>query len=108
MFLRVTSHILHFVIPNILEVIREEGIPQSARKMLGKPGAGRGRTPPMGPRVASFFRLLIHIGVEAICASVRYLPLWAEEIARLPGVGKAGLESEGSESRKEGRDVKEL
>jgi hypothetical protein len=82
MFLRVFSHIFYFVIPNILEVIREERV----FPIL----SGRRKIPGVAPlaihrRLAIMVRILIQIGVEGICAAVRYVPLWADEISRLPG-----------------------
>lgn len=70
--LRVFTHIVYFVIPNILEIVREERF-----------GA---QTDPTVPHVrwARLRRLLIDLSVEAICASIRYIPLWAVEIAALP------------------------
>lgn len=63
MALRVFNHVVYFVIPNILEVLREEDGPGRRRHLLWT---------------------LIHVGVEAICGAVRYVPLWALEIAALP------------------------
>jgi hypothetical protein len=33
---------------------------------------------------------MIQIGVEGICASIQYIPLWAIEISLLPGKRKSG------------------
>ena len=82
MFLRVFSHILYFVIPNILEVIREEGM------LPGTGSAGGAKTgvkTPLSRRLKEIVQTLVNIGVESICSAVRYVPLWAEEISRLPG-----------------------
>ena len=82
MFLRVFSHIFYFVIPNILEVIREERvfpIIAGRRKIPGVASLALRR------RLSIMIRILIQIGVEGICAAVRYVPLWANEISRLPG-----------------------
>jgi hypothetical protein len=70
--LRVFTHIVYFVIPNILEVVREERF-----------GAHTDTAVPRA-RWARLKRLLIDLSVEAICASIRYIPLWAVEIAALP------------------------
>jgi hypothetical protein len=82
MCLRVFSHIFYFVIPNILEVVREERVFSMV--------TGRRKIPGMAPfplrgRLALMLRVLIQIGVEGICAAIRYVPLWADEISRLPG-----------------------
>ena len=76
MFLRVFTHILCVVIPNILEVLREEGL---------FPGQRDGIKGPLRQRTAALTEAMIHVGVEAICSAIRFIPLWAEEIARLPG-----------------------
>lgn len=81
MFLRVFSHILYFVIPNILEVIREEGFFSMTSGSGDAAGAGR---LPLGRRLSILVRVLVQIGVEGICDAVRYVPLWADEISRLP------------------------
>lgn len=66
MALRVFNHIVYFVIPNILEVLREE------RNQGGR------------PRWRRLLATMTQVGVEGICAAVRYIPLWAMEIAALP------------------------
>lgn len=76
--MRVFNHIVYFVVPVLLEVLREEGYfkrrgpdatehPQSWFKRLG-----------------ATIELLRHLGLEVICASVQYIPLWSLEISRLP------------------------
>ena len=70
MFIRVFTHIVFFVIPNILEIVREE---RQQRESLS-----------LRRKTAKAIRMLVYLGVEGICASVRYIPLWAEEIAALP------------------------
>ena len=79
MCLRVFNHIVYGVIPNILETIREEGY--FSYQTTGRdPGKRRGA----GARLRDLIRILIQLGVEGICASVQYVPLWAVEIASLP------------------------
>ena len=80
MFVRVFIHIIYFVIPNILEVIREERL--FSDKAGGKTNS---RTKKLLVRFQGFIRTLVQIGVEGICSAIRYVPLWAEEISRLPG-----------------------
>jgi len=80
---RVFNHVAFSVIPGILEVIREE-------HLLARPGSRTspsGQKRPSGPGryVAALVRAMIHVGVDAICASVQYIPLWATEIAQLSG-----------------------
>jgi hypothetical protein len=68
MALRVFNHIAFTVIPDILEVLREEQF-----------GAAGNR-----PRFKDALRDVIHLAVQGICAALQYIPLWAHEIARLP------------------------
>jgi hypothetical protein len=80
MFIRVFNHIVYFVIPNILEVMREEDL---LRRVPGN------ALPPTGPhRLRSWGRRLtagmVQVGVSGICAAVRFIPLWAMEINDLP------------------------
>lgn len=82
MFLRVFTHIFYFVIPNILEVIREERVFST---LAGRKKSTSVKSLPFFKRLAIMVRVLIQIGVEGICAAIRYVPLWAEEISRLPG-----------------------
>jgi hypothetical protein len=73
--LRVFNHIIYFVIPNILEVVREEAQYMRWAKQPDN-------------TLISRFKCLIkdmtQIGIEGICASIQYIPLWAVEIAQLP------------------------
>ena len=79
MFLRVFNHIVFFVIPNTIEVVREERRlhPDSFFKAPGQRS--------VKGRAAGLIRDLTQIGVEGICASIQYIPIWAVEISRLPG-----------------------
>ena len=77
MFLRVFNHILFFVIPNILEVMREEARFRNAAQSLGEIHS-------VAARLKLLIRNMIQIGVAGICAAVRYIPLWAVEISLLP------------------------
>jgi hypothetical protein len=81
MALRVFSHIVYYVIPNILEVVREE-------RQFPAPGISDGRAQRRGglfERAALIVRRMTYVAGEGICAAVQYIPLWAAEIARLPG-----------------------
>jgi hypothetical protein len=87
MAIRVFNHIVHDVIPNILEVTREEH-PHGHWFWTG-PGAGSEsaagrRFGAGGRRFAALFSDMIQIGVEGICAAVQYIPLWAVELSQLP------------------------
>lgn len=82
MFARVCIHVIYFVIPDILEVLREERI---LNQIMGRQTSPREQKLSLRSRAAILVRNMIQVGVESICSSVRHIPLWAEEIARLPG-----------------------
>jgi len=82
MFTRVCIHVIYFVIPEILEVLREERILNRIMSRQASPGAPKLS---LQVRASILVRNMIQVGVEGICSSVRHIPLWAEEIARLPG-----------------------
>lgn len=86
MILRVFNHIVYFVIPNILEALREEGRFRQWADYRSHGISAGGRSPLRLFRYM-FNRLLkdmVQLGVEGICASIQYVPLWAVEISRLP------------------------
>ena len=91
MFLRVFSHIFYFVIPNILEVIREEGVLTRKRYLTGSRQHNR---LPLSQRIGKMVQMLVNIGVDSICSAIRYVPLWAEEISKLPGDAGANQNSD--------------
>ena len=84
MFTRVCIHVIYFVIPDILEVLREERILSQIMGRQASPGESRLS---LRLRATILVRNMIQVGVEGICSSVRHIPLWADEIARLPGRG---------------------
>ncbi len=81
MFLRVFSHIFYFVIPNILEVVREEGL--LPRRGALTSGQIRKNVTVL-KRLIKITQALVNIGVESICSAIRFIPLWADEISMLP------------------------
>jgi hypothetical protein len=88
MFLRVFNHIVYYVIPNILETIREEGHYRKWSKNETVPsnepsGAGRSRALKAG--FPTLIQEMVQLAVESICASIQFIPLWAVEISQLPG-----------------------
>ena len=85
MALRVFNHIVYYVIPNILEVVREE------RQFLNLTGGPDERSSNIGvfKRGALIIRRMTYVAGEGICAAIQYIPLWAVEISRLPA-GKTG------------------
>jgi hypothetical protein len=82
MFTRVCIHVIYFVIPDMLEVLREERILNQVMGRQAFPGEPKFS---LRLRATILVRNMIQIGLEGICSSVRHIPLWAEEIARLPG-----------------------
>jgi hypothetical protein len=95
MFLRVFSHIFYFVIPNILEVIREEGV-LTGRGLL-TPGQIN-KKPPLLKRLRKITQALVYIGVESICSAIRFIPLWADEISMLPDKHTLNIIKQNNES----------
>jgi hypothetical protein len=88
MFLRVFNHIVFFVIPTILETMREEAqykkwVDSSLR--ASSTVSIQGQLQLLGRRVTGLIKKMIQVGVEGICASIQYIPLWAVEISQLPG-----------------------
>ncbi|MEJ2638859.1 MAG: hypothetical protein P8010_04730 [Desulfosarcinaceae bacterium] len=78
MALRVFNHIAFFVIPTILEVVREEKAAHAPSAPAGKRFQGAWR------RSRRLVQTMVVIATEGICSAVQYIPLWAIEIARLP------------------------
>jgi hypothetical protein len=81
MVLRVFNHTVFFVIPSLLEVMREE------RSMIQTGAFPTDSAIKSGYGWARFRRLLevvTYLAVESICAAVQFIPLWAYEIGRLP------------------------
>lgn len=105
MFLRVFGHIFYFVIPNILEVIREEGALTWKRDLTVERKDNR---LPLAQRVAKIVQVLVNIGVDSICSAIRYVPLWAEEISRLPGYNRTdqGSDTTGQSDKRLGNHRK--
>jgi hypothetical protein len=80
MAIRVFHHIVYFVIPNILEVMREEALLRRVAQNASAPKGPR-RWRAWGRRLTSG---MVHVAVSGICASLRFIPLWAREIDDLP------------------------
>lgn len=87
MFLRVFNHIVYFVIPNILETVREElrykRWAERSFQTATAPSAG-GSVISMRRKLRGLVKDMIQLSVEGICASIQYIPLWAVEISQLP------------------------
>jgi hypothetical protein len=87
MFLRVFNHIVYFVIPDILETMREEGFHKKWTGSTMRTAAISGRLGNfqlIKRKLAGLSRDLVHIAIEGICASIQFIPLWAVEISQLP------------------------
>jgi hypothetical protein len=87
MSLRVFNHIVYFVIPNILETIREER--QYKKWTQNSLATEYGSNAPaklsgMKIKLAGLIKDMIQLGIEGICAAIQYIPLWAVEISQLP------------------------
>jgi len=80
MALRVFNHIVYYVIPNILEVVREERQFMAFNECADREKKRSG----VFKRATLIVRRMTHIAGEGICAAVQYIPLWAAEIADLP------------------------
>lgn len=80
MFLRVFNHIVYFVIPNLLEIMREEALWRRTPDTAAGPAPRRSLRAWGHGLVAG----MVQISVSGICASLRYIPLWAREIDDLP------------------------
>jgi len=88
MFLRVFNHIVFFVIPTIVETMREEAQYKKWVDSSIKASAAvsvQGKLSLLGRKVATLIKDMTQVGVEGICASIQYIPLWAVEISQLPG-----------------------
>ncbi|MCF8067196.1 MAG: hypothetical protein K9L30_01280 [Desulfobacterales bacterium] len=95
MFLRVFNHIFYFVIPNIIEVIREEGV------LPGRGVLTSGQTSkklPLLKRLRKITQVLVNIGVESICSAIRFIPLWVDEISMLPDKHTVNIITQNKES----------
>jgi hypothetical protein len=87
MILRVFNHIVYFVIPDILETMREEGFHHKWTDSSSPPTALAGRSAKFHyfkDKLGGLMVDLVHIAVEGICASIQFIPLWAVEISQLP------------------------
>lgn len=97
MFVRVFVHIAFFVIPNTLEILREERLFGLRRRFAqDRPEGGRITTGGwfyhLKHRLDMLIKVFIQIGIEGICSSIQYVPLWAVEISNLTGKEQAGDE----------------
>ena len=80
MFVRVFNHIVYVVIPNILEVMREEALLRAVSERASRPTGPRS----LGSLGRRLTAAMVQVGVSGICASLRFIPLWAREIDALP------------------------
>jgi hypothetical protein len=78
MAMRVFNHVAFSVIPGILEIIREERLFSTPFTPSGHSRAGYLQ------KIRRWVRIMTTVGVDAICTSVQFIPMWAVEIAQLP------------------------
>ena len=76
MGVRVFNHVVFSVIPNTFEIVREERL---LERCAGASDDGRFWT-----AVQRLSAVLVQISVAGICGALRFIPLWAQEIAALP------------------------
>jgi hypothetical protein len=79
--IRVFNHTVFDVLPNILEVLREESGQRSDVKEACKNNFILKR---IFRKPMEMISLMIQIGVKGICTTMQYIPLWAVEISQLP------------------------
>lgn len=73
MLLRVFNHLLFFIMPQVLEAIREEQQTQKKEPSIG-----------LIQRMRQIILQMIFLSVYAISSALHQIPMWAVEIARLP------------------------
>ncbi len=73
MLLRVFNHLLFFIMPQVLEAIREEQQTQKNELSMR-----------FKERIRQIVVLMIFLSVYAISSALHQIPMWAVEIARLP------------------------
>ena len=78
MVLRVFNHIAFGVLPGTLEILREEGLTDGRRLRV------QARRRGIKAVTADALNDMVHLAVGTICAALQYIPLWANEIGRLP------------------------
>jgi hypothetical protein len=83
MVMRVFNHIVFDVLPDILEVLREES-GRRANLETRFNNKNNGVFKKFARALAELTAKMIQIGVEGICTAMQYIPLWAIEIAQLP------------------------
>lgn len=91
MFLRVFNHVVFFVIPNIVETMREEAQYKKWAESSLKSESSRsvrGSIRFFKTKLTGLTKVMVQVGVEGICASIQYIPLWAVEISQLPDRSK--------------------
>ena len=90
MSLRVFNHIVFGVIPQLMEILREERLLSNGKpsgpgdrqfRNINRQQGGRlnWRT-----RLTFLFGALAQVGLAGICNAIQFLPIWALEIAQLP------------------------
>jgi hypothetical protein len=81
--IRVFNHTVFDVLPTILEVLREESNQPTESEQLDE-NMKNHRLKKIIRRPMKMISMMIQIGVEGICTTIQYIPLWAVEISQLP------------------------
>ena len=81
MVLRVFNHTAFFVIPSLLEVLREERA-MTFQQINGNEPFSLGRR--SLHRIRRLLQIITYLAVQSICAAIQFIPLWAYEIGSLP------------------------
>jgi hypothetical protein len=84
--MRVFNHIAFSVIPSALEVAREEGWAARGSRPHRGEDATHNRSVSRNP--AGVIGDMVYLTATCICSALRFIPLWAAEIAALPEPGK--------------------
>lgn len=87
MAVRVFSHIIFDVLPNILEVLKEERVRWNETDEfydILQINKSKMSMKEIQHRIKGTLSQMIQIGVEGICTSMQYIPLWAVELSQLP------------------------
>jgi hypothetical protein len=84
---RVFNHTVFDVLPNILEVLREES-GQGSKFKESHENTNNYILKKIVRRPMKMILMMIQISVEGICTTIQYIPLWAVEISQLPNRGE--------------------
>jgi len=81
---RVLSHVIYTVLPTIVQIMKEERYARKAYPVKEMLEDSVMKSTKFRRRVSRVIAEILTIGVSFICCSLEYIPLWAQEISRLP------------------------